>query len=308
MGVITRLLILILLLRRLYILSNSLPALPSIPDRYHIMTTCVGISPCCLSGAVHGGIPKGTIEKIGNLDTYVIGPADGSRSKSIVFLVDIFGWEFQNIRLLADNYAKAGFYCYIPDIHRGDSLAIEFLQSIEPPLPVRESRNLYDKAASTAATAATLGPWLARHREAVSKPLIDNFIQTVRQIPRTGKVGAIGFCWGGRYAILATKGGHGGVDAAYACHPSLVAVPADFEPVTKPLSLAVGEKDSLLSLRTVGQIQDVFTTELKVPHEIRIYRDQVHGFALRSDWSSEKDRQAMDAAEKQGVEWFKQHL
>jgi len=34
----------------------------------------------------------------------------------------------------------------------------------------------------------------------------------------------------------------------------------------------------------------------------------VHGFALRGDWSSEKDKKAMDEAEKQGIEWFKKYL
>jgi len=272
------------------------------------MSTNVGISPCCLSGSVHKGTPTGTTSKIANLDTYVAAPENGSKAKSIIFLVDIFGWKFKNIRLLADNYAKAGFYCYIPDVHQGDSLAIEFLQAVEPPLPVRESRNMYDKAAATAATATTLGPWLAKHREAVSKPLIENFIKAVRETPGTGKVGAIGFCWGGRYAILAAHGGEASVDAAYACHPSMVAVPEDFEPVTKPLSLALGDKDSLVDMATVGKIQDALAKKTDLPHEIRIYEDQVHGFALRSDWSSEKDRKAMDEAEKQGVEWFKKYL
>jgi hypothetical protein len=39
-----------------------------------------------------------------------------------------------------------------------------------------------------------------------------------------------------------------------------------------------------------------------------VTEDQVHGFALRGDWSSEKDKKAMDDAEKQGVEWFKKYL
>ena len=34
----------------------------------------------------------------------------------------------------------------------------------------------------------------------------------------------------------------------------------------------------------------------------------VFSFALRGDWSSEKDRKAMDEAEKQGIEWFKKYL
>jgi len=263
------------------------------------------MSECCLSGKVHEGTPTGRVETIDNLQTYVAAPKDGSKAKSIIFLVDIFGWEFKNVRLLADNYAKAGFYCYIPDIHQGDSLPLEFLQSVEPPLKMREQLTLVDKTIATANVGTTLPPWLIRHREGVSKPLIDSFINAVRAIPGTGKVGALGFCWGGRYAILAA---HGEVDAAYACHPSLVAVPGDFEAVSKPLSLAVGDQDSLLDKDTVGKIQDLMAKKTSLPHELRIYEDQVHGFALRSDWSSEKDRNAMDEAEKQGIEWFNEYL
>lgn len=263
------------------------------------------MSQCCLSGKVHKGTPTGKIETIGNLQTYVAAPKDGSKAKSIVFLVDIFGWEFKNVRLLADNYAKAGFYCYIPDVHQGDSLPLEFLDSVEPNLKTREQLTLIEKTKATATVGTTLPPWLVKHREAITKPLIDSFIHVVRSIPGTSKVGAIGFCWGGRYAILEA---HGEVDAAYACHPSLVAVPGDFEPVTKPLSLAVGEKDSLLGQDTVGKIQDIIAKKAGVPHELRIYEDQVHGFALRSDWSSEKDKRAMDDAEKQGIEFFNNFL
>jgi len=188
----------------------------------------------------------------------------------------VFGWEFKNTRLLADEYAKNGFYCYLPDFHEGDSLPIEFLQNVEPPLKKQEHLTLADKAKNAAIVPATLGPWLVKHREAVSRPLIDGFVNTVRQIPGTNKVGAIGFCWGGRYAILQAHGpskdgeGVGGVDAAYACHPSLVSIPADFDPVTKPLSLALGTKDSLLDVASIGKIQDTLATKTEIPHEIRV--------------------------------------
>ena len=97
-------------------------------------------------------------------------------------------------------------------------------------------------------------------------------------IPGTNKVGAIGFCWGGRYAILEAHGQKkdgngsdvGGVDAAVAYHPALVTVPGDFDPVSVPLSLAVGTKDSLLDQKTVGQIQDLMAKKTDLPHELRV--------------------------------------
>jgi len=112
----------------------------------------------------------------------------------------------------------------------------------------------------------------------VSRPLIDGFVNTVRMIPGTDKIGAIGFCWGGRYAILQAHGQEktgegssiGGVDAAVACHPSLVAIPGDFDPISKPLSLALGTRDSLLDQGSVGKIQDLMGKKTDVPHEIRV--------------------------------------
>ena len=135
-----------------------------------------------------------------------------------------------------------------------------------------------DKAKNAAIVPATLGTWLPKHTEGVTKPLIDGFVNTIRMTPGTNKIGAIGFCWGGRYAILEAHGQKkdgsgssiGGVDAAVSCHPGLVAVPSDFDPVSVPLSLAVGTKDSLLDQKTVGQIQDLMAKKVDLPHELRV--------------------------------------
>lgn len=78
--------------------------------------------------------------------------------------------------------------------------------------------------------------------------------------------------------------------------------------MTKLLSLAVGTKDSLLDMDSIGKIQDVMAKKTGVPHEVRIYEDQVHGFALRSDCSIEKDKKAMDDAEKQDIDWYNKYL
>jgi len=279
------------------------------------MSTGVGVSSCCLSGKIQEGKPKGRVEEIAGLQTYVAEPKDGSKAKTVIFLVDIFGWTLPNTRLLADQYAAAGFTAYVPDVHENDSLDISFLDTVEPPLPKREQLTMVDKAASTAQVGATLGPWLIKHREAVARPIIENFIDKVRYIPGTNKVGLVGFCWGGRYAILAAQkpfslGDGKGVDAAYACHPSLVSIPADFNDITVPIAFALGDKDSLLSADQAKQIQEVMDKKRSegIDSEVRIYEDQIHGFALRGDWSSEKDKKAMDESEKQGIEWFKKYL
>lgn len=194
------------------------------------MSQNVGMSSCCLSGKVHQGKPTGRDDEIGGLSTYISEPENHSNAKSIIFISDgalphaihlpsippystllthqssVFGYKFPNTRLLADQYAKAGFYTYVPDFHQGDSLPISFLDNIEPPLKTQETLSLVDKAKNAAIVPTTLGPWLITHREGVSRPLIDGFVNTVRMTPGTNKIGAVGFCWGGRYAILQAHG------------------------------------------------------------------------------------------------------
>ena len=56
-----------------------------------------------------------------------------------------------------------------------------------------------------------------------------------------------------------------------------MAIPADFDPVEKPLSLALGTKDSLVDLGTVGKIQDVMAKKTEIPHEIRVGQSTLSG-------------------------------
>lgn len=81
------------------------------------------MSDCCLSGKVHSGSPKGKEEEIGGIPVYTSTPQNGSKEKSVIFIVDsmmtplhrfsravptdsfsllVFGWKFTNTRLLAD--------------------------------------------------------------------------------------------------------------------------------------------------------------------------------------------------------------
>jgi dienelactone hydrolase len=45
-----------------------------------------------------------------------------------------------------------------------------------------------------------------------------------------------------------------------------------------------------------------------VEGEVVVYEGQVHGFALRGDQERVEDKEAMDRAAQQGIEWFRKHL
>jgi len=87
-----------------------------------------GVCPACVTGFIHEGTPKGTVETVAGLPTYVAKPAD-PKSGVIVIIPDVFGWDFPNNRLLADEYAdKAQMITYLPDFMFGSNTLILLIQ------------------------------------------------------------------------------------------------------------------------------------------------------------------------------------
>jgi dienelactone hydrolase len=86
-------------------------------------------SSCCISGHLHTGTPKGTEETVHGLPTYVSPGKQADKSKTVVFLADIFGFQLPNVRLLADEWADQGYYVLVPDIYQGDPIDNSMLVS-----------------------------------------------------------------------------------------------------------------------------------------------------------------------------------
>jgi dienelactone hydrolase len=65
--------------------------------------------------------PTGTVSTIHGLETYVATPPNAPKGL-IVMIPDIFGWETNNSRLLADSLSQDGdFLVYLPDFMNGPS-------------------------------------------------------------------------------------------------------------------------------------------------------------------------------------------
>ena len=118
--------------------------------------------------------------------------------------------------------------------------------------------------------------WAWTHREAVSRPIVTKFFGSLREelnsTPGGGKLGVIGFCWGGRYAILMDRY----VDAIYAAHPSFLQIPTEVEAVTKPISFAVGDKDVILPMNQVEKIKGVLKKKEGLDSEVVVYEGMEH--------------------------------
>lgn len=127
-------------------------------------------------------------------------------------------------------------------------------------------------------------------------------------------VGAAGFCWGGKHITLLaaekekTGTGRPLVDAVFTGHPSLLSLPADIDPVAKPYSVAVGDKDNQLNAKGIAQLKEILEKKKDVPSEVKVYEGAGHGFAVRADPVGEKTLEHSLAAEEQAVKWFQTYL
>jgi len=74
----------------------------------------------CPEGALgklgtEGYVNKGVVEKVEDLDLYVV----GTGNKCIIWNYDIFGFDSGRTRQTADLFAEAGYLVIIPDFYRG---------------------------------------------------------------------------------------------------------------------------------------------------------------------------------------------
>lgn len=100
--------------------------------------------------------------------------------------------------------------------------------------------------------------------------------------------------------------GKGLIDASFAAHPSNLAMPGDIDKVEKPLSIAVGDDDSVFPTKQSQQAQQILEKKSDIRTELTFYPGARHGFAVRASRSvpdSKETRQA-EEAEKQAIKWF----
>lgn len=115
-----------------------------------------------------------------SVNTYIAAPKDNKNpDKAIIFLTDIFGI-FPNAQLLADEFANNGYLTVLPDLFQGDQIGVSDLEAGKVDLPA----------------------WLSRHQVANVEPVVESTIKYVRETLGVKKVGAVGYCFGGKVCTI----------------------------------------------------------------------------------------------------------
>jgi carboxymethylenebutenolidase len=119
----------------------------------------------------------------------------------------------------------------------------------------------------------------------------------------TGKLGAVGFCFGG--AIVNQLAVRMGLDLAagvpfYGSQPSA----ADAAKIKAPINAQYGELDKRITDGSAAF--DAALTAAKVPHESHIYKGANHGF--HNDTTPRYDEAAAKEAWQRTLDWFNKYL
>ncbi|KKK27112.1 hypothetical protein ARAM_006500 [Aspergillus rambellii] len=197
-------------------------------------------------------------------------------TKAILVIYDIFGFFPQTIQG-ADLLATSGSQKYrivMPDFFQGHPADISWF----PPRTPEHKQKLADFFHTTAAPPSTL----AKIPGCVAR--------ATAEIPGIRAWSILGYCWGGKIAVLSSSGGGGENEnhnenprfrAAVLCHPAMLD-PRDARAVKVPLALLASKDEN-------PQDVEAFGANLTPPHYVETFASQIHGWmAARADLADEQ--------------------
>jgi dienelactone hydrolase len=131
---------------------------------------------------LHEGTPLGSFQELHGLRTYIINPPNSNgKVDTIILLTDIYGPDYINTQLVADEWSKQGWRVVVPDLFVGDPVPIEDIRvrsptpssgwcadvkAIHPKKRDQDTKSVLEKAGDTVTTTVDVGPWMYNHREA----------------------------------------------------------------------------------------------------------------------------------------------
>jgi len=191
----------------------------------------------------------------GEFDCYLATPATEGKVPAIVLASAVHGVD-KDIRDLVDEFASHGFIAAAPDL---------FWRSIPGPLSHDDER-----------TKQRSQPRLEKIKAGEAD--MTDTLAHLRTLPAfNGRAAAIGFCYGGPYAILGPK--RLGYAAGISCHGTrLLAFLPELEGVTAPICILWGDQDHQAPPDVLAAYRAV---PARMPNvEVNIFPGVLHGYMM----------------------------
>jgi carboxymethylenebutenolidase len=191
-------------------------------------------------------------------DCYVVTPDTPGKAPAIVLASAVHGVD-ADIRATADEFAAAGYIAAAPDL---------FWRSVPGPLARDDDR-----------TKTRSQPRLEKIK-AGEADMADTLAE-LRKLPQfNGRAAAMGFCYGGPYAILGPK--RLGYDAGISVHGTqLLDFLKELDGITKPICIIWGDQDHAAPPPVQEAYRAVPSRMKNV--EVHIFPGVLHGYMMRGN-------------------------
>lgn len=183
---------------------------------------------------------------------YLTEPEGDGKAPGLLLITAIFGID-DEMKELSDAWASDGFVVSVPDI---------FWRVM--PGPTADMEKAFDRYGKFDFDQGVRD--------------VEDLLKDLRAHPRcNGKVAVLGFCFGGRYAHIATS--RFGADAAGAFHGTMIGQHLDEVPnVSAPVSYHFGAEDPVVPMDEVDAIRSAFASHANA--EIAVYEGAGHNFSM----------------------------
>ena len=191
----------------------------------------------------------------GEFNCYLSTPATDGKVPAIVLASAVHGVD-KDVRDLADEFASHGYIAAAPDL---------FWRSVPGPLPhedKRASERSQPRLEKIKAGEADMADTLAH----------------IRTLPQcNGRAAAMGFCYGGPYAILGPK--RLGYDAGISCHGTrMLDFIDELDGVTAPVCIIWGDQDHAAPAEVLAAYRAV---PARMPNvEVHVFPGVLHGYMM----------------------------
>merc|ERR1719494_1322391 len=245
---------------------------------------------CCPSGSwgaldqsYEEYVPKGKVEKKGDMDIYIAGVENGKSGKCIIWNYDIFGFNGGRSKMWCDLLASERFLVIMPDFYRGI-----FHDKTVPGLPeFLKEQTQWSKL----------------------KQDVENIVLPMAKSLGGNSFGCIGTCWGGYMVIRESS--YPEFKAGISMHPShspisalLGEVEADLLKEVQCQQLFMPAGNDHENVKPGGLGASVLGNKLRIIE----FPDMIHGWTTRGDMSIEAVNRDVKKAFSDALSFFKQHL
>ncbi|KLI64744.1 dienelactone hydrolase family protein [Aurantiacibacter marinus] len=223
-----------------------------------------------------------TLSGDGAFNAYIARPV-GQPKSAIIVIQEIFGVN-AGIRRKCDRLAEAGYLAIAPDLFWRMHEGVELDPDIEPE---------FQKALDL----------MGKFNQDAGIRDIEATIKYARDLTQTGKVGAVGYCLGGRLAYMTAA--RTDIDASVGYYAvGLDSLLREKDAIAHPLMLHIPTKDGFVGPEVQKAMHDALDPDPKVT--LHDYAGLDHGFA--TEFGKRRSEDAANLADSRTAEFFAENL